>query len=115
MGTDLNVNVRIICTRICVKAVGIADYYDDKPYHYNQEADGHFASDYATLSEAHEGGRLLNQEIMAESITMLKNEGGTLPLNNDVKNISVFGKHSTDFAHIVRANPFKQWIPKLPV
>ncbi|NLL69100.1 MAG: hypothetical protein GX232_02720 [Acholeplasmataceae bacterium] len=88
-----------------VKAVGIADYYDDKPYHYNQEADGHFASDYATLSEAHEGGRLLNQEIMAESITMLKNEGGTLPLNNDVKNISVFGKHSTDFAHIVRANP----------
>lgn len=89
---------------VFASAATMAGYYDAKPYHYNEEAEGRFASDYATLSDAHMGARKLNEEIMGESITMLKNDD-TLPFGNDIKNISVFGKHSVDFAHIVRANP----------
>lgn len=70
-----------------------------------EAAKGRYVSDYASVEEAHEAGRKLNVQIMEESITMLKNEEQTLPFGKDIKNISVFGKHSVDFSYISRSNP----------
>lgn len=70
-----------------------------------EEAGGRYVADYPSVEEAHEAGRKLNIEIMEESITMLKNENQTLPFGKDIKNISVFGKHSVDFSYISRSNP----------
>ena len=75
------------------------------PKSYMEDAEGRYVSDYSSVEEAHEAGRKLNEQIMEESITLLKNENQTLPFAKDIKNISVFGKHSVDFSYISRSNP----------
>lgn len=75
------------------------------PSSYMEDAEGRYVSDYSSVEEAHAAGRKLNEQIMEESITLLKNENQNLPFGKDVKNISVFGKHSVDFSYISRSNP----------
>lgn len=75
------------------------------PHSYMEDAEGRYVSDYSSVEEAHAAGRKLNEQIMEESITMLKNDNQNLPFGKDVKNISVFGKHSVDFSYISRSNP----------
>lgn len=57
---------------------------------------GSYYSDYPTLEDTWEASKEINQQIEEESIVLLKNAANTLPLTG-VKNISVFGKGSSDF------------------
>lgn len=57
---------------------------------------GKYYSDYSSLEETLQASLEVNQQIMEESIVLLKNKNNALPLAG-VKNISVFGKDSADF------------------
>ncbi|MDR1094495.1 MAG: putative Ig domain-containing protein [Clostridiales bacterium] len=75
-----------------------AVYADDG----DDETTNYYYADYATRAEALTAGNALNEEIMAEGITLLKNEGGALPLAtspSNAKKISVFGKNSTNIVY----------------
>jgi beta-glucosidase len=57
----------------------------DKPY---------VAEDPIKLESLATEGKDLSQRLAAESVTLLKNEKGLLPLGRDVKNIAVIGPHA---------------------
>lgn len=78
-----------------------------------------YQPDYATLSETIDAGNALNEEIMEEGIVMLKNENGTLPFGNDVKNVSVFGYLSVKLTYARSENQVADrepgWQPNKPI
>ncbi len=61
---------------------------DPKEYQY-------FTADYANKKEVLEAANALNEDIVEEGITLLKNEDNVLPLAKKSK-ITVFGKNSVD-------------------
>ena len=56
------------------------------------------AEDPITLESLATDGRDLSQRLAAESVTLLKNEKGLLPLGRDVKNIAIIGPHADSAA-----------------
>ncbi|MDR2201735.1 MAG: glycoside hydrolase family 3 C-terminal domain-containing protein [Clostridiales bacterium] len=64
-----------------------------------QPVDGnYYQADYETRAEAIEAGHDLNEEIMSEGITLLKNADGALPIASGAR-LSVFGKNSTNIVY----------------
>lgn len=57
---------------------------------------GKFYSDYSSIEEAHEAGRLLNIRTAGEGFVLLKNSNRTLPLRKDERSVSLFGIKSVD-------------------
>ena len=57
-----------------------------------------YESDYTDKQDALEQSNLLTKEIVSEGITLLKNEGGALPLAEGSR-VSVFGKNSVDLVY----------------
>lgn len=56
----------------------------------------YYKSDYDSAAELSTAGKALAQEVGAEGIVLLKNEGNALPLTSSEKNISLFGRTSVD-------------------
>ena len=57
--------------------------------------DGKFYSSYSSLDEVKEASLEVNQQIAEESIVLMKNQNGALPLEG-VTSVSVFGKAASD-------------------
>ncbi|WP_294516823.1 glycoside hydrolase family 3 C-terminal domain-containing protein [uncultured Pseudoflavonifractor sp.] len=56
--------------------------------------DGKWYTDFGSYEEEQQYASELNIELMAESMVLLKNANGTLPLDSSVKNVTVFGARS---------------------
>ena len=55
-----------------------------------------YTSDYASKEASKAAGDALNAEIAKEGFTLLLNENGALPLAQEERKVSVFGKNSAD-------------------
>lgn len=70
-------------------------YLGSKRAIYDSETVAYYPVTTGSKDEAREEGASLTQDIASEGITMVKNEGGALPLSHGAS-ISVFGKNSVD-------------------
>ena len=55
----------------------------------------YYTTEYESKDDVYEAANALNEEIVSEGITLLKNENNSLPLEKQSK-VTVFGKNSTD-------------------
>lgn len=70
----------------------------------------YFTADYKTKTEAMNAADELNVEICEEGFTLLKNDGGALPLAENAK-VSLFGKNSGDIFYGLISNYVHLRIP----
>lgn len=64
----------------------------------SEEGNGIYESAYSSKQEVLAAANKLNEEVVEEGITLLKNEDNVLPLSKNAK-VSVFGKNSVDLVY----------------
>jgi beta-glucosidase len=99
--TKNTVRISLISLAICGMLLGVgtvASTGSRALAHYRTNGSGgKFYCDYPSIEETEKAAVALNEQIADESMILMKNKDNMLPFS-DVKNVSIFGKHSLNLA-----------------